>query len=210
MATLEKAKIITVDGQNKNTTMEVLFNPKEFSIEKSVQWEPHKAPGLNLPEQEFTSGNPAMLTVELFFDTYEPKTDVHEHTDKLMKLALVDSDLHRPPLVMFQWGSTTFQGVLETLSLRFTMFLSDGKPCRATANLSIKESKTAAEQTTADPNNSPDHTKRRTLKQGETLALIAHEEYDDAAEWRRIADANGIMDPKDVKPGTVLTLPPIL
>ncbi|HUJ29205.1 MAG TPA: LysM peptidoglycan-binding domain-containing protein, partial [Myxococcales bacterium] len=86
----------------------------------------------------------------------------------------------------------------------------DGKPCRATANLSIKESKTAAEQTTADPNNSPDHTKRRTLKQGETLALIAHEEYDDAAEWRRIADANGIMDPKDVKPGTVLTLPPIL
>ena len=45
---------------------------------------------------------------------------------------------------------------------------------------------------------------------GETLALIAHEEYDDAAEWRRIADANGILDPKDVKPGTVLTLPPIL
>jgi hypothetical protein len=207
MATLEKAKLLNVDT---NDHLDVLFNPKEYSIEKSVQWEPHKAPGLNTPEHEFTSGNPAVLSVELFFDTYEKKTDVKEHTDKIMNLTLVNPDKHRPPLVMFQWGSTTFQGVLETLTLRYTMFMTDGKPCRAIANLSIKESKTAKEQTEANENNSPDHSKRRTLKQGETLALIAHEEYDDAGEWRRIADANGIMDPKDVKPGTVLTLPPIL
>jgi nucleoid-associated protein YgaU len=90
------------------------------------------------------------------------------------------------------------------------MFLPDGKPCRATANLSVKEAQTAKEQLEKNPRNSPDHTKRRTVKMGETLALISHEEYDDPAEWRRIADANGISDPKDVKPGTVLTLPPIL
>jgi len=207
MATLEKAKLINVDT---NDSMDVLFNPKEYSIQKSVQWEPHKAPGLDTPEQEFTSGNPAVLSVELFFDTYEAKTDVHDHTDKVMALALVNADKHRPPLVMFQWGTTKFEGVMESLTLRYTMFHSDGKPCRATANLSIKEAKTAKEQLEENPRNSPDHTKRRTVKMGETLALIAHEEYDDAAEWRRIADANGIMDPKDVKPGTVLTLPPIL
>jgi len=208
MATLEKAKLMNVD---KNTTQDVLFNPKEYSVQKSVQWEPHKAPGLDTPEQEFTSGNPAVLSVELFFDTYEGKTDVRtEHTDKIMTLALVDADKHRPPLVMFSWGGFTFKGVVESLTLRYTMFLPDGKPCRATANLSIKEAKSAAEQLQENPRNSPDHTKRRTLKHGETLALIAHEEYDDPAEWRRIADANGIMDPKDVKPGTVLTLPPIL
>jgi len=69
---------------------------------------------------------------------------------------------------------------------------------------------TAKEQLERNPRNSPDHTKRRTLKSGETLALIASEEYDDPGEWRRIADANGIDDPRDVKPGTVLTLPPIL
>ncbi len=207
MATLEKAKLINVDT---NDSMDVLFNPKEYSIQKSVQWEPHKAPGLDTPEQEFTSGNPAVLSVELFFDTYEAKTDVHEHTDKVMALALVNADKHRPPLVMFQWGTTKFEGVMESLTVRYTMFHSDGKPCRATANLSLKEAKTAKEQLEENPRNSPDHTKRRTVKMGETLALIAHEEYDDPAEWRRIADANGIMDPKDVKPGTVLTLPPIL
>lgn len=208
MATLEKARLMNVD---KNTSQDVLFNPKEYSVQKSVQWEPHKAPGLDTPEQEFTSGNPAVLSVELFFDTYEGKKDVRvEHTDKIMKLALVDADKHRPPLVMFSWGGFTFKGVIETLTLRYTMFLPDGKPCRATANLSIKEAQTAKEQLQANPRNSPDHTKRRTVKMGETLALIAHEEYDDPAEWRRIADANGIFDPRDVKPGTVLTLPPIL
>jgi hypothetical protein len=208
MATLEKAKLMNVD---KNTTQDVLFNPKEYSVQKSVQWEPHKSPGLDLPEQEFTSGNPSVLSVELFFDTYEDKKDVRkEHTEKIMTLALVDADKHRPPLVMFSWGGFQFKGVIESLTLRYTMFLPDGKPCRATANLSIKESETAAEQLQRKPRNSPDHSKRRTVKMGETLALIAHEEYDDPAEWRRIADANDIVDPKDVKPGTVLTLPPIL
>ena len=209
---LEKAKIINVD---KNETLDVMFNPKEFSIQKSVQLEPHKAPGLDLPEQEFTSGNPAVLSVELFFDTYEQKVNVHEGTsnngtDRLKVLAEVDADKHRPPLVMFSWGKVTFKGVIETLNIRYTMFLSDGKACRAVASLTIKQAETAKEQLEKNPRNSPDHTKRRTVKIGETLALIAHEEYDDAAEWRRIADANGIADPKDVKPGTVLTLPPIL
>jgi hypothetical protein len=207
MATLEKAKLMNVD---KGTTQEVLFNPKEYSVQKSVQWEPHKAPGLDTPEQEFTSGNPAILSVELFFDTFEDNESVKDHTDQVMALALVDADSHRPPLVQFQWGDFTFKGVIESLALRYTMFLSTGKPCRATAALSIKEAKTAKEQLEANPRNSPDHTKRRTLKVGETLALIAHEEYEDPAEWRRIADANGINDPKNVKPGTVLTLPPIL
>jgi len=205
---LVKAKIINLDKSGDDLT--VLFNPKEFSIQKTVQWEPHKAPGLDLPEQEFTSGNPRVLSVELFFDTYEEKKSVHEYTDKLQNYALVDPDKHQPPVVMFQWGQVKFKGVVETLNLRFTMFLNDGTACRAVATVSIKESETAKEQLEKKPRNSPDHTKRRTVKMGETLALIAHEEYDDAAEWRRIADANGVLDPKDVKPGTVLTLPPIL
>ncbi len=209
MATLEKAKLIRVD--KPSTTTDVLFNPQEYSVQKSVQYELHKSPGLDLPEQEFTSGNPSLLSVELFFDTYESKKDVSkEYTDSIMKLSLVDADLHRPPLVQFCWGTFLFEGFIESLTLRYTMFLPSGKPCRATANLNIKQYESAKDQLQRNPRNSPDHTKRRTLKMGETLALIAHEEYDDAAEWRRIADANGIVDPREVKPGTVLLLPPIL
>jgi len=208
MATLEKAKLTNLDT---NDSWDVLFNPKEYSVQKSVQWEPHKIPGLDSPDEEFTSGNPMILNVELFFDTYEEKKDVRkEHTEKILNLLMVNPDKHRPPMCTFNWGGFNFKGFIETLTVRFTMFLPDGKPCRATANVSMKEYISPAEQLQSSPRNSPDHTKRRTLKTGETLALIASEEYDDPAEWRRIADANGIDDPRDVKPGTVLTLPPIL
>lgn len=207
MGSLEKATLLNLD---KNDKITVLFNPREYTVKKSTQWEPHKSPGLDAPEIEFTSGNSMTLAMELFFDTYEKGKDVREHTDKVLALASVDADLHRPPRVLFAWGGFKFEGILEEVTQRFTMFSSTGMPVRATLSVSFKEYHPAKDQLKSKPRNSPDHTKRRTVKAGETLTLIAGEEYDDPAEWRRIADANGVLDPKDVKPGTVLTIPPML
>lgn len=201
---LQKA---TIENLDTSTKFSVLFNPREYQVEKSAQWEPQKNPGSNAPELQFTTGNSMTLSMELFFDTYEQKADVREYTEKLMGLATVDPDAHRPPLCLFVWGSFSFKGVLERVSQRFTMFTTDGIPVRATCSVTFKEAATASVQ---EPTNSPDHTKRRTVKQGETLSLIASQEYDNSSEWRRIADANGIRDPLDVKPGQVLTIPPIL
>ena len=39
---------------------------------------------------------------------------------------------------------------------------------------------------------------------------IAFREYDDPAQWRRIAEANGIDDPLALQPGRRLLIPPIL
>ncbi len=47
MADLKKAKIVNMDS---NEDFEVLFNPRENTLKKSVQWEPHKSPGLDAPE----------------------------------------------------------------------------------------------------------------------------------------------------------------
>ena len=49
----------------------------------------------------------------------------------------------------------------------------------------------------------------RVLGQGETLGLIASEEYGDAKQWRHIATANNIDNPIRLRAGTVLRLPPI-
>jgi nucleoid-associated protein YgaU len=48
------------------------------------------------------------------------------------------------------------------------------------------------------------------MKRGDTLQAIAHAEYDDPREWRRIADTNGIDDPMSLRPGNKLLVPPIL
>jgi nucleoid-associated protein YgaU len=45
------------------------------------------------------------------------------------------------------------------------------------------------------------------LKRGDTLSAIAAKLYQDPALWREIAAANGIDDPRDLKPGVRLTIP---
>jgi nucleoid-associated protein YgaU len=51
--------------------------------------------------------------------------------------------------------------------------------------------------------------KQRIVKRGETLSSIAAEEYLDPAMWRPIADQNGLDDPFNLVPGTLLLLPTV-
>ena len=44
------------------------------------------------------------------------------------------------------------------------------------------------------------------VRPGDTLAAIAHREYGDAKQWRLIADANNLTDPKDLAPGQTLII----
>jgi hypothetical protein len=49
--------------------------------------------------------------------------------------------------------------------------------------------------------------RRHTVTRGETLWSIATRYYNDGNLWRRIADANGIRDPRKLAIGRVLTIP---
>jgi len=199
-----------IKNLDNNREIFVQFNPREYTLEKSVQWESQKAVGLNAPGLQFTSGNCLSLSLELFFDTYEAGTDVRDKTKYVEDLALVYVEEHRPPICQFCWGQFLFKGILETVSSRYTMFKSDGTPVRATLNVKFKEYTTPEEQKQMKPNHSADHTKSRMVKQGDTLALIAAQEYDDPAEWRKIADANELDDPLALEPGMKITVPRIL
>jgi hypothetical protein len=203
---LEKAVIKNLDT---NDEIKVLFNPKEYIIEKKTPWKEHEIQGMDSPAVEFTLGERKRLSMELFFDTSEEKKDVREHTDKIEELMLVNADEHRPPLLLFSWGNLKFKCVLEDLVQRFTMFLNDGTPIRAILKVMFKEYSTAESQSQSKPRNSSDHTKRILMREGETLSSISAREYRDPTKWRVIASANNIENPLGVEPGTVLKLPPL-
>ncbi|MFZ0388945.1 MAG: peptidoglycan-binding protein, partial [Calditrichia bacterium] len=179
---LEKAFIQPLDdkGSFSGSPVRVLFNPKEYTLEKSNQYQSTALPGLSTPINQFVSGNAATLSMELFFDTYEKGEDVRNHTGLLTGLLNINSDLHAPPPVMFIWGKLQFKAVLERVSQRFTLFLSSGIPVRAALNVSFREFKTISEQLSAPPRQSADRSKQRILKDGESLWLIAFQEYGDA------------------------------
>lgn len=206
--------------------IEVLFNPAEYSIEKGNTFQSTSLPGLSTPVTQFVTGNADTLTMELYFDTYAKSSrhgnvtqreDVRNYTRKIANLMEIDKDLHAPPICEFTWGPPLgtpegfqFRGIIEKVSQKFTYFLDDGTPVRATLNVTFKEYKTVKEQLEQIGRQSADRTKHREFKQGDALWLFANKEYGDPELWRVIADRNSLENPRIIAPGTELELPPLL
>ncbi|OPX86529.1 MAG: LysM domain protein [Pelotomaculum sp. PtaB.Bin104] len=208
---MEKALVQPLDekGNHKGEPVKVLFNPTEYSIEKSNQFQSTAIPGLQVPVTSFVSGNAATLNMDLFFDTYEKGTDVRIYSGKLTAMLDIDRGLHAPPVCKFIWGKLEFKAVLERVNQRFTMFLDSGIPVRATLSVTFKEYKTITEQLQSPPRQSADRTKHRVIKQGDSLWLLADREYGDPGLWRMIAEANNIDNPRTLEAGREIIIPPL-
>jgi nucleoid-associated protein YgaU len=209
---LEKLKIQVETAPNKfDQEIVALFNPAQITIEKTVNWKTAAGAQRDCPTSQFTNAEPAILTMDLVFDTYETGGDVRDHTDKVLHLGTVEKhgSKHRPPIFRLAWGTTGvfFQGVLQKLSQKFTLFLPDGTPVRATLSCTFKQWRTDKEESRRQNKQSVDVAKTHTVKRGDTLSGIADREYHDPALWRPIAEANRIVNPLRLEPGSVLIIP---
>jgi len=205
-----------IENLDTGERISVLFNPKEYRISKSNYWQSYKTTGANLPSTTFATGQPATMSVQLFFDTYMEKMDVRRHTNKIAKLMEVkiaeegEGRKLRPPKVKFHWGlSWTFKAVITQMTQNFTLFLPTGTPVRATVDVTFQQ----IEDEKAFPGQNPTSggaggRRRHLVAAGETLDLIAHQELGDARLWRRIAETNGIVDPLRLTAGSLLTIQP--
>ncbi len=204
---LEKAFIRLTNGNSAGKTIGVLFNPTEYSLETSNQFQRTAVPGTATPATQFVSGNTQNLTMDLFFDSYEKGEDVRNYTREITSLLDIDPSLHAPPICEFHWGSLNFKATLEQVNQKFTLFLESGIPVRATLSVTFKEYKTLSEQLQGVRKESSDRTKTITVKQGYSLWLIANREYEDSRLWRPIADANNIDNPRTLVVGQQLIVP---
>ena len=220
------------DGLLAQEAMPALFNPGEISLTKSANWEQQHpvgqgGQGTTAVEQEFRSVEAERFSIELFFDTYESRsstvtaagvaasllpgglgpggtaTDVRYYTAQIAALLDVDADMHRPPICNLRWGVfDIFDGVLVSLNQRFTLFLDDGTPVRATLTCEFVQFDPQATEL-----HSADVIKTRQVRRYDTLQSLAADEYGDPALWRPIALANSIINPRGLAAGTILTIP---
>jgi nucleoid-associated protein YgaU len=208
-----KAKVKVLDGRKAGEEFEVIFNPTEYSHEISNSFQEAAPPGLSNPIIQFVNGQTQVLTMDLMFDTYTDGggTDVSERTKEFADMLAIDGTFHAPPRVEFKWGVFSFKAVVEKLSQKFTMFLSDGTPVRATLNVTFKQFRSIAEQLEQPRRNSSDKTKRRVFTADDRLFLLAAREYREPKYWRLIArdPRNRIENPFALEAGDVLVLPPI-
>lgn len=185
----------------------VCFNPTQYMHDMVANAPRQQVPGLQSPVQQPVVGRSATLSMELFFDTYEDQTDVRNYTDKVYELLGIAEDPHSAPICTFRWGRFEFRGIVERVGGRFTLFLSDGTPVRATLSITFREYVEVSRQVRETVTASADHAKTYTIRRGDTLSSIAAAEYADPSRWRPIALANRITDPRAITPGQVLLLP---
>lgn len=218
---MEKAYLTRKDDQSIKVTF--LFNPNEFSVEKSNQYAEVNIPGLPSPILQYIRGNARTVTMDLLFDTYEEGKDVRMHTDQITGwdsgsmysklpnekkgLMDIDSDFHAPPVCIFGWGDFTFQCIIERVSKKFTMFSPEGIPIRSTLNVTLKEYRDLEVQVKEIDLQSADLTKRWVVKQGDSLWSIAAKKYGNPGDWRMIAKSNSIKNPRIIHPGQELVIP---
>jgi hypothetical protein len=223
---LTKAVLKIEDGEE----IRCLFNPKEYTLQKTNQWRIEPVTGTSLPTAQFGGGQGQRLQLDLLIDkSDEENGDVRPLTDKLFaameatKSDATGTNTARPPMMEFRWGMTsTFNAVCDSLSIQFTMFRPDGVPIRAQARISLIQVQSAtggkagaangARQPGQAPGQNP--TTRgipgvhsHVVRDGDSLPSIAYAAYGDATLWRRVAQANGIDDPMRLRRGAVLSIP---
>lgn len=219
-AQLKKATITVLDGDDKGKVISVLFNPAEYSFERSNSYKATPIPGLSSPILQFVNGEADQLSMELFLDDYTdpegPTSRERKESNPVMtrirdlsKLLLVDSKIHAPSPVRFNWGPMEFSAIIEKMGRKVTMFQPDGTPARATLSVTFKEYRTLRQQVESPRRESADKSKRRVVVGLESLWLLAAREYNDPNEWLRIAQANDLDDPREIAPGDWLDLPPM-
>lgn len=211
---LERATIEVLEGPNPTDRISVLFNPTEYTLERTNAYKATTIPGLSGPLFQFINGEADQLSMDLFLDDHtdparNPEDSVQGKLDRMAALLEIDSDLHAPPQVAFVWGKLYFKAILEKLSRKITLFSPEGVPQRATLSVVFKDYKTLSELVKDPPLQSADKSKRRVLVGRDTLWLLAAREYDDATLWRVIAEANDIDDVQDLRPGDWVMVPPL-
>ncbi len=221
----EKATLV-IQGDSTEQ-VPVQFNPSEYRITSRSEYSQKSRRKKDEPVVSFNGNKLSTLNVKLYFDCDEltslaslagdavsmitgqsSDNDITKTIDKITALTRISGDNHMPPGVVFVWGSLMFSGYADNVTVTYTMFDKKGKPLRAIVDLTISGVNGSSDERSS-PFMSPDRTKARTLTEDSSIWSIAEKEYGDAREWRRIADANGIMNPLEIPVGTVLSVPAI-
>jgi hypothetical protein len=215
---LPKLTIITEDNKQIQASY---YNPEKYTVTKSVQYAEVTIPGLDEPVLQFIRGQNEKITFDLLFDTTEKGmtgsvTDVRTLTRPVYQLLKVNTSTHAPLRFRISWGNsgpllaqgqTSSLCVLESMTEEFTLFAPTGEPLRAKLTLTVRMAATVKLQYTETKRESPDHTKVVMVGRGQRLSDIAYQQYGDPTQWRPIADASGIANPRFLEPGTSVTVP---
>jgi hypothetical protein len=227
---LIKAKLVKIRWNNSDTpevvsggdarTVEVQFNPSSLKVSYANQVQNNdQSTGSSM---QYVGKGTSKLALELIFDVSVPgnqqNKDVRQLTRNVAEFMATTSTgsgentRYTVPGVRFEWGTFTFDGVIESMDETLDLFSEDGYPLRATVSVNMSyQGITVVEKRNPDATNapstdSPTGTKRLTPSmQGDSLQQIVAS-AGGKMNWKAVASANGIENPRNLRAGTLIDL----
>lgn len=206
----------------------VQFNPETLKVSFSTQTaSPSKTASASGSPQtgdqasgtsgrQYLGAGSTKLSLVLWFDcsaATEPDfqvDDVRKLTQQVVYFLMAQetpqgSKKYVPPGVRFQWGCFKFDGLVDSLEENLEFFSSEGRPLRAQVSLGLSQQSILVQQ--FGPSGQPNVPGTKPLAQasaGSTLQGLV-----DAAgggDWQSVAQANGIENPRQLAPGSLIQL----
>ena len=198
-------------------TVTVQFNPETLKMTYSSQ----KAGGNQAGGSaiQFVGQGTTKLSLDLIFDvtvqdkdsTSKKKPDVRRDTLKVIDFIKPKEpegkDKFVPPGIRFRWGSFLFEGVVDSINETLEFFSRDGRPLRASISLSLSR-----QEIQVIPPKSIDAAGTQPLRPAQAGDSIQQMAARDGKQdtWQQIAQANGIENPRNLLPGTLVNLNQVL
>jgi len=227
-AKLEKARLeeLTADFQstrNPDRTVVVQFNPESLKVTFANQLQQPKEEGKggSSGQAQFVGKGTTKLTLQLWFDVTgaqpDPaETDVRKLTQKVAYFITPQPDPKTkgvlvPPAVRFRWGTFQLDGILESLDESLEYFSPEGRPLRASMSLSILQQTIGAYAfgqaggpsglgAGGGPGTHP------LTPAGAGVSLQGLVAASGSADWKSVATANGVDNPRLLAPGLLIDL----
>lgn len=221
MPELVKAKLIELAQNFKEKDggeqVEVQFNPESLKVTFANQIvQPQGGDqAAGTAGRQFVGAGTTKLALQLWFDVSAMEKDAVDDVRRLTQKVVffmtpqkADADPNKlaPPGVRFQWGSFLFDGMVDGLEETLEFFSPDGKPLRASINLTLSQQKILESKFKGDGRmpSRPGQSPLSAAKQGDSLQNMAAQNGRD--DWQGIAAANGIEDPLRMAPGQLVNL----
>ena len=196
-----------------------MLNPSGYKQDWSISYDNGghdanpSAMGLTKAQPRYKQTKPQDVNFDIVIDNTGVVPGSSDVATQIAQLKAVVYDFvgtnHEPNVVKLVWGNFSFTGRLTKMSVQYTLFKPTGDPLRAKVNIAFTDYTSAAQEAREAGKTSPDLTHLVEVKAGDSLPLLCYRIYKNSAYYLEVAKVNGIINFRDIKPGTKLNFPPL-
>ncbi len=199
-----------------NGSYTLMLNPEKIQWTRTNAYNDETNVGANAVSLKFSKADVQKLSFETVIDCTgvvdSTRVNLTTEINNLSQaIYTYNGTIHQPNFLIISWGTgITFNCVLTSFNLSYTLFNAEGTPLRARVSLEFSSYISPATASKAADKQSPDMTHLINIVEGVNLPQISQQIYGSANYVVSIAKFNGLDKFRNLAPGKVVTVPPLV